>query len=76
MQNSVTQIEVFYELNVLPGKADELKQIASKMVSMNSAEEPGTLIYNVYLNDDETLFTYLETYSDAETDLFHARRFA
>ena len=23
-------------------------------------------------NDDETLFTYLETYSDSETGLFHA----
>ena len=76
MQNSVNQIQVFYELNVLPGRADELKEIASKMVSMNAAEEPGTLVYNVYLNDDETLFTYLETYNDTETGLFHAKRFA
>ena len=44
MQNSVNQIQVFYELNVLPDKADELKEIASKMVSMNAAEEPGTEI--------------------------------
>ena len=36
MQNSVNQIQVFYELNVLPGKADELKEIASKMVRMNA----------------------------------------
>ena len=27
---------------------------------MNATEEPGTLVYNVYLNDDETLFTYLK----------------
>ena len=67
MQNSVNQIQVLYELNVLPDKADELKEIASKMVSMNATEEPGTLVYNVYLNDDETLFTYLETYNDTET---------
>jgi hypothetical protein len=43
---------------------------------MNATEEPGTLVYNVYLNDDETLFTYLETYNDTETGLFHAKRFA
>ena len=76
MQDSENQIQVFYELNVLPGKADELKEIATKMVNMNAAEEPGTLVYNVYLNEDETLFTYLETYSNAETGLFHAKRFA
>ena len=65
----------YYELNVLPGKADELKAIASKMVNMNAAEELGTLVYNVYLDEDETLFTYLETDSDAETGLFHVKRF-
>ena len=46
------------------------------VVAMNAAEEPGTLVYNVYFNRDETLFTYLETYSDSETGLFHAGRFA
>ena len=76
MQNSVNQIQVLYELKVLPGKAGELKEIASKMVSMNASEEPGTLVYNVYMSDDETLFTYLETYSNADTGLFHAKRFA
>ena len=75
MQNSAKQIQVFYELKVLPGKAAELREIAEKMVAMNAAEEPGTLVYNVYFNDDETLFTYLETYSDSETGLFHAGRF-
>ena len=48
MQNSVNQIQVFYELNVLPDKADELKEIASKMVSMNAAEEPGTESLSLY----------------------------
>ena len=56
MQDSKNQIQVFYELRVLPGKAEELKEIASKMVNMNAAEEPGTLVYNVYMNEDDTLF--------------------
>ena len=76
MQDSAKQIQVFYELKALPGKAAELREIAEKMVAMNATEEPGTLVYNVYFNDDETLFTYLETYSDSETGLFHAGRFA
>jgi len=47
MQDSGKQIQVFYELKVLPGKAGELREIAKKMVAMNAAEEPGTLVYNV-----------------------------
>ena len=45
MQNSANQIQVFYELNVLPSKADELKEIASKMVSMNAAEDRSTEVF-------------------------------
>ena len=76
MQNSKNQIQVFYELNVIPEKADELKEIASQMVAMNKKEEAGTLVYNVYMNSEETLFTYLETYSDSDAGLFHCKRFA
>ena len=76
MQNSAKNIQAFYELNVKPGKATELRAIASKMVAMNASEEPGTLVYNVYINDDETLFTFLETFSDSAHGIFHAGRFA
>lgn len=43
---------------------------------MNADEEPGTVVYNVYINPEETLFAYLETYLNSDTGLFHARRFA
>lgn len=76
MQNSEKQIQVFYELKIKPGKANELKEIANQMVAMNEIEEPGTLVYNVYINSKETLFTYLETYTDSDTGLFHCKRFA
>ena len=76
MQDSAKNIQAFYELNVKPGKATELRAIASKMVAMNASEEPGTLVYNVYINDDETLFTFLETFSDSAHGIFHAGRFA
>ena len=54
-----TQIQITYELNVIPGKAAELREIAREMVSFNDSGEPGTLRYNVYMNLDETLFTFL-----------------
>ena len=70
------QIQVFYELEVLSGKAGELREIARKMVASNEQDEPKTLIYNVYISKDEKLLTFLETWADSSAGLFHAERFA
>tara|TARA_Y100000758_G_C16046340_1_gene420033 strand:+ start:134 stop:502 length:369 start_codon:yes stop_codon:yes gene_type:complete len=70
------QIQITYELNVIPGKAAELREIAKNMVSFNDSGEPGTLRYNVYMNEDETLFTFLETFIDSDACSFHGARFA
>ncbi len=71
-----SQIQITYELNVIPGKAAELRQIAKEMVSFNDSGEPGTLRYNVYMNESETLFTFLETFVDSDACSFHGARFA
>lgn len=73
---SSTQINVFYELQVTAGKADELREIAAQMVAFNRQGEPGTLVYNIYLSEDQKLLTYWETHADSEAMLFHAERFA
>ena len=38
MQYAVNQIQVFYKLDVRTGKGDELKKIASKIVTMNATD--------------------------------------
>ena len=73
---SSKQIQVFYELEIIPGKADELLDIARQMVAFNDAGEPNTQVYNVYINDDQTLLTYWETHADSAAMLYHAERFA
>ena len=73
---SSTQINVFYELQVAAGKADELREIAEQMVAFSRKGEPGTLVYNIYLSEDQKLLTYWETHADSEAMLFHAERFA
>ena len=70
------QIQVFYELEVLNGKAEELREIARQMVAFNERGEPETLVYNVYMSEDEKLFTFLETWADSSAGIFHAERFA
>lgn len=73
---SSTQINVFYELQVADGKSEELRDIAKQMVDRNQKEEPQTLVYNIYLSEDEKLLTYWETHADSKAMLFHADRFA
>lgn len=73
---SSTQINVFYELQVADGKSEELREIATQMAYFNRQGEPGTLVYNIYLSEDEKLLTYWETHADSEAMLFHADRFA
>ncbi len=73
---SSKQIQVFYELEIIPGKADELLDIARQMVAFNDAGEPNTQVYNVYITDDQTLLTYWETHADSAAMLYHAERFA
>ena len=70
------QIQVFYELEVLEGKADELRDIARQMVAFNKQGEPETLVYNVYMSEDDKVFTFLETWADSAAGIFHADRFA
>jgi quinol monooxygenase YgiN len=69
------QIQCTYELKITPGKADEIRQIANDIVAFNEEGEPNTLVYNVYMSPDETHFTFLETWADADAGLFHAERF-
>ena len=70
------QIQVFYELEVLDGKAAELREIARQMVEFNEEGEPETLVYNVYMSEDGKLLTFLETWANSSAGIFHAERFA
>ena len=69
-------INVFYELKVADGKAEELKSIVKNMVAYNQAGEPGTRVYNVYLSLDGSTLTYWESHEDNHAMQFHAERFA
>ena len=70
------QLQLVYELNIIPGKAEEVREIARDMVTFNDEGEPGTLRYNVYVNEDETRVTFLEAFLDSEACRFHGERFA
>ena len=47
---SSDRINIFYELEIKDGKADELREIAKQMVAFNDEGEPETLVYDVYIS--------------------------
>ena len=73
---SSDRINIFYELEIKDGKADELREIAKQMVAFNDEGEPETLVYDVYISEDEKLLTFWETHANSDALLFHADRFA
>lgn len=74
MSNS--HINVFYELEINDGQANEVREIVKQMVAFNYEGEPETLVYNVYISADEKLLTYWETHASNDAIMFHADRFA
>ena len=71
---SSDRINIFYELEIKDGKADELREIAKQMVAFNDEGEPETLVYDVYISEDEKLLTFWETHANSDALLFHADR--
>ena len=58
------------------GKADEYKRLSAQAMEIVRAEEPGTLQYDTYLNDDETECVIVERYQDSEAAMAHAANLA
>ena len=70
------KINVRYELTINPGSAEELRNIAKQMTAVNSIGEPDTLLYDVYINEENSLLTFWHTQKDSDALLFHADRFS
>jgi quinol monooxygenase YgiN len=70
------QIDTFYELEIADRMTDKLRSIAQQVIAANQAAEPGTLVYNVYISEDEKLLTFWETHANNDAMQFHSERFA
>lgn len=66
------QIQFRAEFIIEKGKTNEYKKLIHDMSRMVEANEPDTVVYEFYLNDEETKRTVHEGYSDSEAALVHA----
>jgi quinol monooxygenase YgiN len=54
------------------GKVEEFKRLSAQALEIVRTKDPGTLQYEVYLNDDESECIVLERYKDSEAAIQHA----
>ena len=58
------------------GKLDEFKRLSAQAMEIVQTEEPGTLQYDTYINDDQTECVMIERYRDSEAAMDHAANLA
>lgn len=54
------------------GKRDEYLRLAEQADALVAANEPGTLQYDLFINDDQTECMIVERYRDSEAAMEHA----
>ena len=55
------------------GRREEYLRLAEQADALVAANEPGTLQYDLFLNDDQTECVIIERYRDSEAAMAHAR---
>ena len=56
------------------GKREEYLRLSDQAREIVRATEPGTLGYDLYLNDDQTECMFIERYRDSEAAMQHAAK--
>ncbi len=65
------EIQVIAHLKIKPGRIDEFKELAQSCIEMVKQKDKGTLQYDWYYNEDNTVCIVQERYINAEAGLQH-----
>lgn len=65
------KLQTSTHMRIQPGKLDEFKQIAAQMLAVTEAKDTGTLQYDWFLNNEQTVSVIHEAYEDSEALLAH-----
>ena len=65
------EIKGIARVKIHPGKLDEWKRLTEQAMEIVRTQDPGTLQYEVFFNDDESEAIVFERYQDADAALEH-----
>lgn len=64
-------LQIVVTMKIHDGKLEEFKKIATACMATSRAKDVGTLQYDWFLNEDETVCTVIERYKDSDALLAH-----
>ena len=67
----LSHIVTDFELSIKEGKLDDFKAIVNTMTEMTDVNEPNTLVYEWYINEDGSECHLLETFKDSDAFMVH-----
>ena len=65
------RISYVFSVHINGGQLDAFREVADQMIENVAENEPGTLIYEWYLSDDNTACHVLESFTDSGAMLAH-----
>ena len=65
------EIKAIATFKINKGKLGEFKEISAQMIAVVQEKDPGTLVYDWYLDEGNLECTVLETYADSDAVLAH-----
>jgi len=60
-----------FELSIREGKIDDFKAIGNTMIEMTDVNEPNTVVYEWYINEDGSECHLLETFKGSDAFIVH-----
>jgi len=73
MTKKSTELLGIARFKIKEGKLDEYKCLCAEAMELVRANEPGTLQYDVYFNNDESECMVIERYKDSAAAMQHAQ---
>ena len=60
-----------FQLSIKDGKLEDFKSIVNAMIEINDVNEPNTLGYEYYINEDDTECHLVETFKNSDAFMVH-----
>lgn len=67
----MSRIQSIARFKIHPGKTEEFKRLSANCMELARANDPGTIRYDIFMNDDETEAVVYEEYENSEAAVKH-----
>tara|TARA_B100001059_G_scaffold101850_1_gene101606 strand:+ start:187 stop:708 length:522 start_codon:yes stop_codon:yes gene_type:complete len=66
---------VTFEAPIREGQEGAVRNLVARMVDFSQADEAETVLYRVFIREDDRVLTFIEAYANSDAMRFHDQRF-